>query len=89
MCRTNGLKNIYESELNRKSKYYAVFDALLRHFRYAEAAACQEVGAVGSQEMGKLIFGDEKLNRQYSADMIAAVMIILDCVIAEIINDTI
>ena len=70
MCRTNGLKNIYESELNRKSKYYAVFDALLRHFRYAEAAACQEVGAVGSQEMGKLIFGDEKLNRQYSADMI-------------------
>ena len=45
MCRTNGLKNIYESELNRKSKYYAVFDALLRH--------C-----------------DEKLNRQYSADMI-------------------
>lgn len=32
MCRTNGLKNIYESELNRKSKYYAVFDALLRHF---------------------------------------------------------
>ena len=64
MCRTNGLKNIYESELNRKSKYYAVFDALLRHFRYAE------VGAVGSQEMGKLIFSDEKLNRQYSADMI-------------------
>ena len=70
MCRTNGLKKIYESELNRKSKYYAVFDALLRHFRYAEAAVCQEVGAVGSQEMGKLIFGDEKLNRQYSADMI-------------------
>ena len=62
MCRTNGLKNIYESELNRKSKYYAVFDALLRQ--------CQEVGAVGSQEMGKLIFSDEKLNRQYSADMI-------------------
>lgn len=29
MCRTNGLKKIYESELNRKSEYYAVFDALL------------------------------------------------------------
>ena len=61
MCRTNGLKNIYESELNRKSKYYAVFDALLRHFRYAEAAACQEVGAVGSQEMGKFTFHVRKL----------------------------
>ena len=64
MCRTNGLKNIYESELNRKSKYYAVFDALLRHFRYAEAAVCQEVGAVGSQEMGKLIFGDDSVPAQ-------------------------
>ena len=55
MCRTNGLKNICESELNRKSKYYAVFDALLRHFRYAEAAACQEVGAndvVGIEDDG-------------------------------------
>lgn len=70
MCRTNGLKKIYESELNRKSEYYAVLDALLRHFRCAEAAARQDVMSVGSQEMGRLIFGEEKLNFQYSADMI-------------------
>ena len=50
MCRTNGLKNIYESELNRKSKYYAVFDALLRHFRYAEAAAIHLGYLLGEQK---------------------------------------
>ena len=70
MCRTNGLKNIYESELNRKSKYYAVFDALLRHFRYAEAMICQEAGAVDSHDTGRLLLGNEELYMKYNADMI-------------------
>ena len=70
MCRTNGLKKIYESELNRKSEYYAVFDALLRHFRYAEAMICQEAGAVDSHDTGRLLLGNEELYMKYNADMI-------------------
>ena len=70
MCRTNGLKKIYESELNRKSKYYEVFDALLRHFRYAEAMICQEAGAVDSHDTGRLLLGNEELYMKYNADMI-------------------
>ena len=70
MSRTNGLKNIYESELNRKSKYYEVFDALLRHFRYAEAMICQEAGAVDSHDTGRLLLGNEELYMKYNADMI-------------------
>ena len=65
MCRTNGLKKIYESELNRKSKYYEVFDALLRHFRYAEAMICQEAGAVDSHDTGRLLLGNEELYIKY------------------------
>ena len=38
MCRTNGLKKLYERELTMQSKYYAVLDGLLRNFREAEAA---------------------------------------------------
>ena len=70
MCRTNGLKKIYESELNRKSKYYEVFDALLRQFRFAEAMICQEAGAVDSHDTGRLLLGNEELYMKYNADMI-------------------
>ena len=70
MCRTNGLKKIYESELIRKSEYYAVFDSLLRHFRYAEAMICQEAGAVDSHDTGRLLLGNEELYMKYNADMI-------------------
>ena len=69
MCRTNGLKKIYESELNRKSKYYEVFDALLRRFRYVEAMICQEAGAVDSHDTGRLLLGNEELYMKYNADV--------------------
>ena len=54
MCRTNGLKKIYESELNRKSKYYAVFDAI-RNFREAEAAADCKADTFEICKMGKIL----------------------------------
>lgn len=70
MCRTNGLKKIYESELNRKSKYYAVFDALLRNFREVEAAADCKDGTFEICKMGKILIADEKSYMDYQTDMV-------------------
>ena len=68
MCRTNGLKNIYESELNRKSKYYAVFDALLRNFREAEAAADCKADTFEICKMGKILIADERSYKDYQTE---------------------
>ena len=61
MCRTNGLKKLYERELTMQSKYYAVLDGLLRNFREAEAAEGLNITTADFQRMGKLILADEQL----------------------------
>ena len=70
MCRTNGLKKLYERELTMQSKYYAVLDALLRNFREAEAAEELNINIEDFQRMGKLILADEQLYKNYRSDMV-------------------
>ena len=70
MCRTNGLKKLYERELTMQSKYYAVLDALLRNFREAEAAEELNINTADLQRMGKLILTDEELYKDFRADMV-------------------
>ena len=70
MCRTNGLKKLYERELTMQSKYYGVFDALLRNFREAEAAEELNIGTADFQRMGKLILSEERLYKDFRTDMV-------------------
>lgn len=52
MCGTNGLKKLYDSEVEKKSKFYDVFDALLRNFCEAEAIAELNADKVDIRGMG-------------------------------------
>ena len=68
MCRTNGLKKLYERELTMQSKYYGVFDALLCNFREAEAAEELNINTADLQRMGKLILPDEEFYKDFRSD---------------------
>ena len=62
MCGTNGLKKLYDREVEKKSKYYDVFDALLRNFCEAEAIAELNADKVVIRGMGRMLLADDELS---------------------------
>ena len=70
MCGTNGLKKLYDSEVEKKSRFYDVFDALLCNFCEAEAIAELNADKVDIRGMGRMLLADDELSEDFRPEMV-------------------